>query len=97
MAASNTTECMKECVGRRIVGVLFDVGRSAEYPSKTFIFEDGTGFSFASNGSFWQEPSDKIATAINRHLNELRALEATKREILAAAGILADEAGASRE
>ena len=94
MAASNTRECFSECVGRRIIGVLFHalpVGRrDLAAGTKTLVFDDGTGLTFTGNGAYWQEPADEIARAV---AERRRALDAAKNEIadvLALAGALAE-------
>lgn len=78
MAASNTRECVRELVGKHIRGVLFDVlpiGRAdLSAGTKTLVFFDGTGFTFADNGSFWQESAAEVR----------RAIEITKAKLLAA-------------
>lgn len=95
MAPSNTKDAFREIIGRRIVGLLFDelpVGRcDLSAGTKTLVFEDGTGFTIASNGSFWQESADEIAHGLAVAKSNL---DMAKREIddaLATAGALGIE------
>lgn len=86
MPASNTKEAIRELVGRRIIGVMFDAlplnDRKLQAGNKTLIFEDGTGFTFNTTGSFWLETSNDIGRAVAVVRSQL---EATQQEL---AGVL---------
>ena len=89
MAASNTKDCFRECVGKHIRGVLFDAlpaGRSDLAPgTKTLIFEDGTGLTISSNGSFWLENEREIEHAIEEHRAKLSQLKNEIEEVITVA------------
>lgn len=83
MVASNTRDCFRECIGKRVKGVLFDAMSDG---AKTLIFEDGTGLTIASNGSFWRELSQDINRAIKNKRAELEANRRDIEDVLTAAG-----------
>jgi hypothetical protein len=89
MVASNTKDCFRACIGKRIKGLLFDalpVGRDdLAAGSKTMIFEDGTGLVIASNGSFWLENEREIQRAVECHRSELEALKREIADVIAVA------------
>jgi hypothetical protein len=91
MSAANTKECVRELVGREIIGVLFDAlptsDRSLASGNKTLVFKDGSGFTFSNNGSFWKETADDIRRAVARKEAELVALERDIRDVLELAGV----------
>jgi hypothetical protein len=91
MSASNTKECVRELVGRRIVGVLFNAlplnDRSLASGNKTLVFEDGTGFTFSSNGSYWQESAENVRRAVVVEERELLAVQEDLRGVLDLAGV----------
>jgi hypothetical protein len=87
---ANTKDCFRDLIGRRIIGVLFDAlpsgGTGVRVGNKTLILDDGTGFTFHSSGSFWQETKEAIDRAIDRQIGELRAAQRDIEEVLAVAG-----------
>jgi len=93
MAASNTPDAFRECVGKTIVGVLFDAcpahRADLKKGNKTFVFEDGTGFTVSSGGTFWQEPAEQISRAIDVIKHDLKTNERLLQDVLGAAGALA--------
>ena len=90
MVASNTKDCFRECIGKRVKGVLFDAlpaGRNdLAAGTKTLIFDDGSGLTIASNGSFWLEAQEEIQRAVSCRLAELEKTKDEIAEVLAAAG-----------
>lgn len=82
MAASNTRECFREIVGKKVKGMLFDalpLGRKdLSNGAKTIVFADGTGLTIAANGTFWPEHADEVSKAIK---TTQRELESCRREI----------------
>lgn len=82
MTASNTKDCFRACVGKRITGLLFDTlplnRTDLSAGSKTIIFDDGSGLTIASNGSFWLESENEVARGIK---SKKRALELVKQDI----------------
>ncbi len=78
MAISNTKDCFRECVGKRVKGVLFH-----ESGGKTLIFEDRSGLAFGTNGSFWLESATTIQREINRRQDELKKTKTEIEEVLA--------------
>lgn len=95
MAASNTKECFRESVGKRIVGVLFDAlpphRPDLSLGNKTVIFDDGTGLTFGGNGSYWQESRADIERAVERAREELARRKRDVEDVLQAAGALRGE------
>jgi hypothetical protein len=93
MAASNTKECFRESVGKRIVGVLFNAlpfGRhDLAHGCKTLVFDDGTGLTLADNGSYWQENKADIQRAVDVQRDELSRAKADIEDVLRVAGALA--------
>jgi hypothetical protein len=91
-AASNTRDCFRECLGKRVKGVLFDAlppnRPDLAAGTKTLIFGDGTGLTIASNGSFWLENPEAIKRAIALRKKKLKDMKAEIAEVLAAAGAL---------
>jgi hypothetical protein len=87
---SNTRDCFRACVGKRIKGVLFDAipaGRKdLSSGTKTLIFEDGSGFTIARNGSFWIDGVEQIKRAILHKREELEVTNAEIKEVLKEAG-----------
>lgn len=79
MAASNTFEAFRECIGHKVVGVLKDAmppsDRGLAAGTKTLVFEDGTGFTMAPNGSYWRESKKEIDRAISIRKRELETNE----------------------
>ena len=92
MTASNTKECFSECVGKRVVGVLFGalpVGdRDIASRTKTFVFDDGSGITFSSNGSFWPDSAKDVRRAVELKRDELNATKGEIAGVLALAGSL---------
>lgn len=90
MAASNHPDCFRECIGRTIKGIIFDAlprsRKDLSLGNKTLIFDDGTGLTFGSNGSYWRESSEELRLAV---LDKQRAMEAAisdLRDVLTQAG-----------
>jgi hypothetical protein len=92
MAASNTKECFRECVGKKVVGVLFDAmppGRTdLSCGTKTLLFDDGSGLTISSKGTFWVEHPEEIKRAIAEAHGALRRNQRDLKDVLDAAGVL---------
>ena len=92
MSAANTRECFRECLGKTVKGVLFDAlpaGRAdLARGTKTLIFDDGTGLTFASNGSFWPECKEELQRAIADKHQELLLSQAAIKKALRVAGVV---------
>lgn len=90
MVASNTKDCFRHCVGKRVTGVLFDAlpvnCRDLSVGNKTLIFEDGTALTISSNGSFWVELPSDVRQAIEVRQGELEAVQTEIMDVLIAAG-----------
>ena len=90
MTASNTKECFIECVGKTIKGILFSAlplnDRSLSAGTKTMVFNDGTGLTIASNGSYWPENAENIKYAIEARRKELNVTKSEIGQLLALAG-----------
>jgi hypothetical protein len=82
MTGSNTHEAVRDCIGHKIVGVLFDACPPSRpdlaLGNKTLVFEDGTGMTFSNSGSFWREAKQEIEWAVAK---QQRALDNAKREL----------------
>ena len=89
-AASNTTECLEEFIGRTVVGVLIsalpvnrpDLARG----TRTLVFGDGCGLTFNSNGAFWAESKEDINRALKERETELRKTQGCLEAVLRLAG-----------
>lgn len=92
MVASNTKDCFRECVGKKVVGVLFGalpVGDAdIDSRTKTLVLDDGRGLTISSNGSFWIDSADDVRRAVKKKRDELNATEGEIAEVLALAGSL---------
>lgn len=90
MPASNTKDCFREFVGKKVKGVLFDAlpvsDRSLANGNKTLIFEDGRGLTISNNGSFWIENEKEIGRAIELKKDELESNRKDIEDVLVAAG-----------
>jgi hypothetical protein len=91
MAASNTKECFRECIGKKIVGVLFDtlpVGRrDLAVGTYTLVFDDGSGLTFKHNGAFWQESKEEIRQGIDNAKENLKHATTELEGVLEVAGV----------
>lgn len=89
-AASNTRECFREVVGRTVIGVLFDAlplsRADLARGTKTLIFDDGSGLTIASNGSYWQETAEDVERAISRERKRLEDAQQNIAAVLELAG-----------
>lgn len=92
MTASNTKDCFREFVGKRVKGVLFDAfpmgRRDLNAGSKTLVFEDGRGLTIAQNGSFWIESAEDVKRAVSAVLEKAKATRKEIKGLLALAGEL---------
>jgi hypothetical protein len=75
---SNAPQALEHCTGKKIIGFVRnaiqatgDLGR-ANTDTRTFIFEDGTGFTFTSGGAYWDESAGSIEKAL---ISEHKRLE----------------------
>ncbi len=93
-AASNTKECIREVIGKTVKAVLFDtmpVGRAdLSRGTKTLVFDDGTGLTFASNGSFWSEVADDVRRGLRERRTDLERCKKDLEDALIADGALED-------
>jgi hypothetical protein len=91
---ANCRECFTECIGKKVVGVLFDA--LPLYPeaiaknTKTLVFHDKTGLTVAGNGSYWQESESDIARAVERKVADLRKVTALLTNVLEVAGYVGE-------
>ncbi len=92
MASANTFDCFRECVGKKVVGVLNGAiptsRRDLAAGTKTLVFDDGTGLTIASNGSYWTERKDEIERAIRIQKAKLEANERDIQDVLTVAGAM---------
>ena len=90
MSVANTKDCVRDLIGKKIVGVLFDAlpvsHRDLQTGTKTLVFDDGTGFTFNSRGAFWRETKKDITRAVGLREQELRLIEADIKDVLTVAG-----------
>jgi hypothetical protein len=92
MVASNTKECFRECIGKRVIGVLFDAmppGRTdIASGTKTLLFDDGSGLTISSKGTFWVERPVEVKRAIGEAHSKLCRNQRDLKDVLDAAGVL---------
>lgn len=97
---SNTRECFSDCIGLRVIGVLFDalpLGRGDLSPgNKTLVFSDGTGLTVGSNGSYWREPAETITRAVSEQADRLTATKREIADVIALAGSLDEASGVTK-
>ncbi len=91
MSASNTKECFRDCVGKKVVGVMFGAlplgDASIASGTKTLVFEDGTALTISASGSFWQESPTDVERAIAAKKAELTALSRDLQDVIDLAGV----------
>ena len=92
MAASNTKDCFRECIGKTVVGVLFDAmppnRKDLAAGTKTLVFDDGTGLTLNDSGAFWRESAAEVKYAVAERHSELSALQREISDVLDLAGVL---------
>lgn len=92
MVASNTKECFREQVGKKVVGVLFDAmppgRRDIASGTKTLLFDDGSGLTISSKGTFWCEHPEDVKRAIAEAHTALCCNQRDLKDVLDAAGVL---------
>jgi hypothetical protein len=91
MTASNTKDCFREIVGKQVKGVLFDalpVGGRGDLSdgTKTLVFDDGTGLTISSSGTYWRESANEISRAIEIARAKLKSAKRDIEDVLIAAG-----------
>lgn len=89
MVASNTKDCFRECIGKHIKGVIFDalpINSNCSTGTKTLIFEDSSGLTISSHGTFWLEDPKTIQDAIKYRRIELEKTKLDIEEILSLTG-----------
>ena len=90
MSAANTQDCIRDLIGKTVVGVLFDAlpvnHQDLAVGTKTIVFDDGMGFTFNSRGAFWRETAKDITRAVGLKEQELRSIEADIKDVLTVAG-----------
>jgi hypothetical protein len=90
MSASNTKECFRECVGKKVKGVLFNAlpfgSRELAHGTKTLIFDDGSGITFSNNGTYWRELPEEVTRAIKNAKKELEDAVVDLEDVLFMAG-----------
>lgn len=99
MIAANTRQAAEYCRGRTIKGVVFDADRSGmmamlddEGTYITFIFDDGSGFTFApSSGAYWAENAHAIQRLLAQTKQKLETTSKDLKAVLELAGQLDEE------
>jgi hypothetical protein len=84
MTVANTKDCFRECIGKRVVGVLFDalpLNRYSIAGSKTLLFDDGSGLTICSNGAFWLESSENIKRAVEEARAKLLQVQSDLKNV----------------
>lgn len=79
MPESNTTELFESAVGKKIIGVLLNFSGAPQLAgdqvgNRTYIFDDGSGLTFRSNGAFWGESRKSILGELRRRRSEAERL-----------------------
>ena len=97
MSVANTQDCIRDLIGKTIVGVLFNAlpvkHGDLAVGTKTLVFDDGTGFTFNSRGAFWAETADDTTKAVKKKRDELRLAEQEIEDVLVVAGVTEDTNG----
>lgn len=99
MATANTREAVRELIGKKIVGVLFDAlplnRADLRSGNKTLVFEDGTGFTFNTNGAYWNENAEDVKRAVQAVEKSLSDTQRELRGVRKLAGHVAAVQGSS--
>jgi hypothetical protein len=89
MAATRSTrDCFRECIGKRVVGVLFDA--LPEYDpdlargGKALVFGDGTALTIMGSGTYWITQAEEVRRAIQEKQSGLARIQ---RDIADLAGV----------
>ena len=65
MTTSNTRDVFRWAIGKRVIGVYFDAGRSERVIEvAVLVLDDGTGVAFADNGSHWTVDAAEVALRV---------------------------------
>lgn len=92
MAASNTKDCFRECIGKKVIGVLFDAlprnRKDLSAGTKTLVFDDKTGLTITSEGAFWLETKEEIEFAVHERRRELESCKREIEDVLQVAGVI---------
>lgn len=99
--ASNTVDCFRYLIGRRIVGVLVgklpwqapDIARG----TRTLVLSNGEGFTISSTGAFWIETEEDVRCAIESAQKELHRNAEDIKEVIALAGALSGSGSPQEE
>lgn len=67
-APANSEECLLELRGRTIVDVLIN---AFPFAYRTLLLDDGTGFTWSNNGTFWREDAATMKGAVDTRLRKL--------------------------
>ena len=90
-AASNTKDCFREFVGKKLIGLLFDTAPLGHADlagdTKTMIFDDGRGLTIANNGSFWIESAEEVGRAVGLRKTELQLIANELAEVISLSGL----------
>lgn len=83
--ASNTKAAYEECIGLTVKGVIY-WARPEGRQARTLIFEDGTGLTCLSSGSYWREKAETVDRLIADRRRELEVATHDLEGVLSAAG-----------
>lgn len=90
MSASNTRECVLDLRGLKVVGFIEGLlprgDRDIASHCKTILFDDGTGFTWSENGSFWRESKEHVTSAINELQADLERTRLQQADLIVASG-----------
>lgn len=90
MAASNTRECILEIRGRKVVGVIEGLlprgDKDIASRCISILLDDGTAFTFSSNGSFWLETKEHVSSAIRELESNLEQTRLAQADLVVASG-----------
>lgn len=64
----NDRNCFDLCVGKRVIGVLFNALPASDYlrayGTSTLVFDDGSGLTVNRQGDFWIDDRNEVGKAI---------------------------------
>ncbi len=79
MVSMDKINCMKECIGKKVVWVLVEYGDYEQF----FVFDDGTGFGFDRQGHCGSISKDKINRFIKCEQERLDSLQQQQKALAA--------------
>jgi len=85
MTTANTKDCLRECIGHTVRGVLFHAF-DGEHGTQALVLDDGRAIVFCDTGGFWMENAEAVKRAIASVRDSLQRAHADLADLLVVAG-----------